>query len=410
MHMPDSVSACPIVLSRTRIGLDLAEDVAQVRDSGQLAPVTTAFGEQATLVTRYSEVRALLADSDAFHVGDTPIPQVLLDAGFDADTILRRRTVGNLILQDPPEHSRLRKMVQAWFTARRVERLRPRVVEIINAALDAMEEAGPPVDLLSMFAKTVPVMVICELLGVPEADRGRFRDRASRADASSSPLEELQRLGDASWVTHELIAHHREHPSDDVIGMLLREHGPGTEAADITDYELVGLGNALLIAGHETTTQMLALGTLALLKHPEQLAVVRDKPDLVAGAVEELLRYLGVMHGGFVRAATGDTTLGGHEIRAGELVVPALAAANRDPELLADGDRLDVTRPPTSHLAFGHGVHFCIGSPLARLELQEAFPALLNRFPDLRLAVPESEVEFADDTVVYALRSLPVTW
>ncbi|MGK4584670.1 cytochrome P450 [Kitasatospora sp. HPMI-4] len=404
---------CPMALPATRDGLDLGDGLARLRDSGQLARATTAFGQEATLISRYEEVRAQLADTDGFHVGSVPPPQVLLDAAFDSESVRRRRTVGNLIMMDPPEHTRLRRMVTAWFTSRRVERMRPRVVEIIDSALDAMEQAGPPVDLVSMFARTVPVMVICELIGVPEAERERFRNPSARTAAPSgpsSPLEELRRLGDAGWVTRELIAHHRDHPSDDLIGMLLREHGPGSEAEDITDDELVGLANALLIAGHETTSQMLSLGTLALLRHPDQLALVRDRPDLVPGAVEELLRYVGVLHGGFVRVATRDTTLGGHRISAGELVVPALAAANRDPRLVEDGDRLEVTRQPVSHLAFGHGVHFCIGAPLARLELREAYSALLGRFPGLRLAVPESELEFTDDTTVYALRSLPVTW
>ncbi|MEV4555553.1 cytochrome P450 [Kitasatospora sp. NPDC049285] len=407
---PAPTGGCPMLLSGTRRGLDLADEVARLRDGGELGQVVDAFGQEATLITRYDDVRAQLSDTDGFHVGTVPLPPVLLERGFDLDEVNRRRKVGNLIMLDPPEHTRLRKMVTAWFTSRRVERLRPRVVEIINTALDAIEQAGPPVDLVAMFSKVVPVMVICELLGVPEAERERFWTTYSPPDGPSSPLNELRRLGEAGWVNRELIAHHRENPSDDVIGMLLREYGPGTGGNELTDDELVGLANALLIAGHETTTQMLSLGTLALLRHPEQLALVRDHPAAVPGAVEELLRYVGVLHGGFVRIATRDTVIGDHKIQAGELVIPALATANRDPRLLADGDRLDVTRPPTSHLAFGHGVHFCIGAPLARLELREAFPALLRRFPKLRLAVPESELEFADDTVVYALRSLPVTW
>lgn len=405
----EQAGRCPMSLAGSRVGLDLAEELGRLRDSGQRPRVTTAFGQQAVMLSRYDEVRAQLADTHGFHVGPVPPPPALVDAGLDPARV-RRRMVGNLVRMDPPDHTRLRRMLTAWFTSRRVERMRPRVVEIINAALDAMAEAGPPVDLVPMFARTVPVMVICELLGVPEADREGFRRRASGTADRATPLDELRRLGDASWVSHELIAHHREHPSDDVIGMLLREHGAGSAANDITDDELVGLANALLIAGHETTTQLLSLGTLALLRHPDQLAMVRDDPAVVPGAVEELLRYVGVLHGGFIRVATRDTTIGGQRIRAGELVVPALAAANRDPHLVADGDRLDVTRPPTSHLAFGHGIHFCIGAPLARMELREAFPALLNRFRDLRLAVPESELQFTDNTMVYALRSLPVTW
>lgn len=406
-------SGCPMSLASTRVELDISPEVTRLRESGQLGRVTTAFGQEATLITRYEEVRAQLADTHGFHVGSVPPPQVLVDGGFDSEAVRRKRTVGNLIMLDPPEHTRLRKMVASWFTTRRVERLRPRVVEIINEALDAMEAAGPPVDLVAMFAKIVPVTVICELIGVPEVQREHFRNRSSRATertGPSTPLDELRRLGEAGWVSRELVKYHRENPSDDVIGMLLREHGADNHEGGLTDDELVGLGNALLIAGHETTTQMLSLGTLALLRHPDQLAMMRDDPTIVAGAVEELLRYIGVLHGGFIRIATQDTTLGDHEIKAGELVVPALAAANRDPRLVADGDRLDITRTPTSHVAFGHGVHFCIGAPLARMELREAFPALLNRFPNIRLAVPDSEVDFTEGTTVYALRSLPITW
>lgn len=418
-HMPADrsltapTSGCPMALSRGRVGLDVADEISELRDGGRLGRITTAFGQEATLITRYDEVRAQMADSVVFNVAGVPSPPALVDGGFDTESVRRRRTVGNLIMLDPPEHTRLRRMVAAWFTTRRVERLRPRVVEIIDAALDEMERSGPPVDLVAMFAKTVPITVICELIGVPEELRERYRRRAERAvsaSAVSTPLDELRRLREAGWVSRELIEYHRENPSDDIIGMLLREHGTDSHDDGITDDELVGLANALLIAGHETTTQMLSMGALALLRHPDQLALLRDDPSIVAGAVEELLRYVGVLHGGFVRVATRDTRLGGHRIHAGELVVPALTVANRDPRLLTDGDRLDITRPPTSHVAFGHGVHFCIGAPLARMELREAFPALLRRFPGLRLAVPDSELEFTQGTTVYSLRGLPVTW
>lgn len=407
--MSEQNGGCPVRLTGTRVGLDMAEEVRRWRDGGERGRVTTAFGHEATYVARYEDVCTLLADSRTFQIGTVPPPPVLAERGYDLDAVARRNA-GNLIMMDPPEHTRLRRMVISWFTPKRVERMRPLVVGIIDRALDTMEAAGPPVDLVSMFAKTVPVMAICELLGIQEAEREQFRSRASRPRGPSSPLEELRRLGDAQWITHELIDYRRQHPSDDVIGMLLREHGPGSPADDLTDDEIVGLGNALLVAGHETTTQMLALGTLALLRHPDQLALVRDDPSQVGDAVEELLRYVGVMHGAFVRRAARDTTLGELSIKEGELVLPALAAASRDPKVVDDGDRLDVTRGRSSHAAFGHGPHFCIGAPLARLELREAFPRLLQRFPGLRLAVPESEVDYSDDTVVYGLRGLPVAW
>jgi cytochrome P450 len=184
--------------------------------------------------------------------------------------------------------------------------------------------------------------------------------------------------------------------------MLIREHSD-----EVTDDELIGIGNLLLIAGHETTSNMLSLGTLALLEHPEQLARVRDDPASVDPAVEELLRWLGVVHGGFPRAATQDTTIGGHPVATGELVVSSLAAANRDPAVVEHGDDLDITRPPAPHLAFGHGIHHCLGAPLARIEMRVAFPALLQRFPSLRLA---GEPDFRHRTLIYGLHRLPLAW
>ncbi|MDD7939310.1 cytochrome P450 [Actinomycetospora lutea] len=184
--------------------------------------------------------------------------------------------------------------------------------------------------------------------------------------------------------------------------MLIREHSD-----EVTDDELIGIGNLLLVAGHETTSNMLSLGTLALLEHPDQLARVRDDPVAVDGAVEELLRWLTVVHGGFPRAAMQDTTLGGHPVAAGDLVIASLAAANRDPALVDDADTLDITRPPVAHLAFGHGIHHCLGAPLARIEMRVAFPALLQRFPGLRLA---GEPEFRHHTLIYGLHRLPLAW
>jgi cytochrome P450 len=190
-----------------------------------------------------------------------------------------------------------------------------------------------------------------------------------------------------------------------MLGMLVREHGE-----ELTDDELVGIGNLLLIAGHETTSNMLGLGTLALLQHPEQLALVRDDPAVVAPAVEELLRWLTIVHSGVVRTATVDVELAGHTIPAGDLVVCSLPTANRDPALLRDPETLDVTRGAAGHVAFGHGVHHCLGAPLARMEMRIAFPALLRRFPGLALDVPFADVPFRAFHFIYGLQALPVRW
>jgi cytochrome P450 len=287
-----------------------------------------------------------------------------------------------------------------------MQRLEPRIVEIVEQHLDAMAAAGSPADLVPTFALPIPSLVICELLGVPYADRAEFQDRTARQLDLSISLEERMELGRAGRAYMEsLVARAKREPGEDMLGMLVREH-----ADEITDDELVGIGNLLLIAGHETTSNMLGLGTLALLRHPEQLAIVRDDPAAAAPAVEELLRWLTIVHSGVVRTATADVELAGHTIPAGDLVVCSLPTANRDPELIRDPETLDVTRGAAGHVAFGHGVHHCLGAPLARMEMRIAFPALLRRFPGLALDVPFEEVPFRAFHFIYGLQALPVRW
>jgi cytochrome P450 len=313
---------------------------------------------------------------------------------------------GNLLGFDPPEHTRLRRMLTPEFTVRRMRRLEPRIIEIVEEHLDAMEKAGPAADLVADFALPIPSLVICELLGVPFADRAAFQARTSRLLDLTLPLDERLEVGRESRAYRaDLVAGAQAEPGDDMLGMLVREHG-----ADLSTDELIGIAGLLLVAGHETTSNMLGLGTLALLRHPEQLALVRNDPAAVGPAVEELLRWLGIVHSGIPRTTTEDVEVGGVAIPADSLVILALAAANRDPRFLPDGDRLDVTRDAAGHVAFGHGLHHCLGAPLARMEMRTAFPALLRRFPDLALAVPYEEVSFRAFHFVYGLLALPVTW
>ncbi|MEJ2888832.1 cytochrome P450 [Actinomycetospora aeridis] len=385
-----------------REGFSLLREIAALRESGETAHVTTPFGHEATMVSRYADARELHGDPQRFRLDAVPPPPAMVAAGRD-EAEWRRRQAGNLLGQDPPDHTRLRKMLTGEFTVKRMKRLVPRVEEIVAEHLDAMEKVGPPAELVDDFALPVPSMVICELLGVPYDDRAEFTERSAKSLDSTISAPERMRLADASRAyMSALVARHRADPGDDLLGMLIREHSD-----DVTDDELIGIGNLLLVAGHETTSNMLSLGTLALLEHPDQLARVRDDPDAVDGAVEELLRWLTVVHGGFPRAATEDTTLGGHPVAAGDLVIASLAAANGDPALLSDGATLDITRPPSPHLAFGHGIHHCLGAPLARIEMRVAFPALLQRFPGLRLA---GEPEFRHRTLIYGLHRLPLAW
>ncbi|WP_433031241.1 cytochrome P450 [Actinomycetospora sp. CA-053990] len=385
-----------------RDGFTLLPEVEALRDAGETRRVATPFGHEATMVSRYADVRELHGDPERFRLDGVPAPPALVAAGRDTAEF-RRRQAGNLLGQEPPDHTRLRRMLTGEFTVKRMKRLVPRVEEIVTEHLDAMETAGPPAELVADFALPVPSMVICELLGVPYEDRGEFTERSARQLDSTIEPQERMRLADASReYMSDLVSRHREAPGDDLLGMLIREHSD-----DVTDDELIGIGNLLLVAGHETTSNMLSLGTLALLEHPDQLARVRDDPTAVDGAVEELLRRLTVVHGSFPRAVVADTTLGGHPVAAGELVIASLVAANHDPEVVERAEELDISRPPSPHLAFGHGIHHCLGAPLARIEMRVAFPALLQRFRGLRLA---GEPEFRHRTLIYGLHRLPLAW
>jgi cytochrome P450 len=297
-------------------------------------------------------------------------------------------------------------MLTPEFTIRRIKRLEPRITEIVTEHLDAMQASGPPADLVEHFALPIPSLVICELLGVPYEDRADFQARSARQLDLSLPIPErfeMQRKGRAYM--RSLVARARCHPGEDILGMLIREHG-----TELTDDELVGIAGLLLLAGHETTSNMLGLGTLALLRHPEQLAAVRDDPDAIGPAIEELLRWLSIVHTSIPRITTTDVEVAGVPIPAGQLVFASLPSGNRDPGFTDAPDVLDIRRGAPGHLAFGHGVHHCLGAPLARMEMRIAWPALLRRFPKLALAEDFDEVQFRSFHFIYGLRSLAVSW
>lgn len=389
-----------------RVGFDPAGELARVREQDGVTRVVTPFGLPAWLVTRYEDVREVLSDPARFSTARRgfPLPEEL-ELQLGEDEILQQRA-GQLLAMDPPEHTRLRRMLTPEFTVRRISRLAPRIEEIVKGHLDELERAGPPADLVSSFALPIPSLVICELLGVPYSERAQFQWRTRRQLDFSVPIQqrlELQR--ESREFMRGQVARAKSAPGEDMLGMLVREHGD-----ELSDEELVGVANLLLVAGHETTANMLGLGTLALLCHPGQLAMVRDDPAAVDPAVEELLRWLSIVPSGIPRTTTTEVTLGGHTIPADELVLAGLVAANRDPALLDDPERLDITRGSMSHVAFGHGVHHCLGAPLARMEMKTAFPALLRRFPRLALAVPFKKIGFRAHHFIYGLHALPVTW
>lgn len=301
---------------------------------------------------------------------------------------------------DPPDHTRYRRLLAGQFTAHRMRRLEPRIAEITAGRLDAMADAGPPVDLVSAFALPIPSLVICELLGVPYADHAFFQSRTNViVDFDRSAEQATDAVRNLAAYLHDLIRHKRATPTDDLLGSLLT-------STDLTDVELTNIAMLLLVAGHETTANMLALGTFALLHHPSQIDALGSDT-----AVEELLRYLSILHiGAPSRAALEDVELAGQLIRAGETVVLGLPAINRDPTRFPDPHDLRLDRDARQHLAFGYGVHLCLGAQLARLEMRIGFRALFERFPTLRLAVPAEEVPLRDSAVVYGVQRLPVAW
>jgi cytochrome P450 len=310
---------------------------------------------------------------------------------------------GEFLLMDEPQHGRYRKPLVGKFTVRRMRLLTERVEQITAEHLDAMEKAGPPADLVSAFARPVPAIMICELLGVPYEDRGSFQKQVeSFMNGETSDEDLIAAYTATQQYLAELVAAKRANPTDDVLSDLTD--------SDLTDEELKGMSLILLAAGLDTTANMLALGTFALLRNPAQLAALRADPALADRAVEELLRYLSVAKT-FLRTALEDVELGGQTIEAGTTVILSYNTANRDPKRFADPHVLDLRRQDGGHLAFGHGIHQCLGQQLARVEMRVAFPALVNRFPTLRLAVPAEEVDLRPETAdVFGVKSLPVSW
>jgi cytochrome P450 len=392
-------------LHMRRDAFNPTSELRDIRETEGVRTVINAFGMQVFLATRHEDIKEVLSDPERFS-NSRPPGFVVPGAPDIPDEEQASARAGNLLALDPPEHQRLRRMLTGEFTIRRMKRLEPRIVEIVDGALDEMERTGPPVDLVSTFALPIPSLVICELLGVPYDDRDDFQRRSARELDLAIPIPErleLQREG-RRYMT-SLVERARRHPGEDILGMLVREHG-----AELTDDELVGIASLLLLAGHETTSNMLGLGTLALLRHPEQLAAVRDNPDAIGPAIEELLRWLSIVHTAIPRITTTDVEIAGVPIPAGQLVFASLPSGNRDPGFIDSPEVLDVRRGAPGHLAFGHGVHHCLGAPLARMEMRIAFPAMLRRFPALALAEDFDDVQFRSFHFIYGLKSLEVDW
>jgi cytochrome P450 len=383
---------------------DPPRQITRLREARPVSPMAFPDGHEGWIVTGYDAVRQLMAAtrfSSRQDIGIFHVPYEI--PGMPAVTEPSPQAPGVFIAMDPPDHTRLRRMLTGAFTVRRVKQLEEHIIDIAERHLDEMARLTPPVDLVKEFALPVPSLVICELLGVPYADRANFQVNSAKFLNKDLPFDEqIAAYTGLTTYLAELVTHKRAAPGDDILSDLARHD-------DLTIEELTGIAFLLLLAGHETTANMLGLGTFALLEHPEQLAELRANPDLLPGAVEELMRYLSVVDI-LYRYATEDIELGGEKIGKGSTVVVSMLAANRDPQRFDNPDTLDIRRTARGHLPFGHGVHQCLGQQLARIEMRAGFEGLLRRFPTLKLAIPASEVKLRTNMQIYGVHELPVTW
>ncbi|MGW4492363.1 cytochrome P450 [Streptomyces sp. NPDC004376] len=362
--------------------------------------IRTPRGDMAWLVTRHEDVRAVLTDrrfsSDPRTLG---FPTYLTGDLPPAP--------GFFLVQDEPDHGRLRRTVTREFLISHMEALRPRMQEILDGLIDDMLRAGTSADLVQDVAYPMASTVIFDLLGVPYEDSQFVRTNTDTAlDRSSTPEEAMAASAKLVQYFDQLVTAKKQEPSDDMVGRLVAS----AEQNDLTHEELVGLAALMLVSGYDTMAQMIGLGTLALLEHPGQLDELKADESLLPGAVEELMRYLTVNHSGLPRAALEDVTVGGQLIRANEGVLVMLNAANRDDAVFEDPDTLNIRRESGGHVAFGYGFHKCIGLTLARVELQTVFGGLFKRLPTLRLSKPVEELPFRHEMVLYGVRELPVEW
>jgi cytochrome P450 len=381
---------------------------AELRSTAPIQRITLPDGRGVWLVTRYKDVLAIFKDER--FVKDwrkvlTPeqlarIPQI---------PPVMEPLSKNMLETDPPDHERLRALVSKAFTPRLIEQMRPRIQAIADSLLDVVEDKGE-MDLINDYAFPLPITVIAELLGVPSEDRNKFRawsDAAVSGNATAEYLETVlvPNMQAFSDYLLEMFEEKHENPKDDLISALVRAEEAGER---LSEDELLGMVFLLLVAGHETTVNLIGNGMLALLQHPDQLERLRNDPSLIKAAVEELLRYDGPVEISPECFAREDVTIGGTVIPKGEMVRVVIAAADRDPEWFPDPDALDITRTDNRHLAFGKGIHYCLGAPLARMEGQIAINTLLRRMPGLRLQKPPESLSWRPGMVMRGLQGLPV--
>ncbi len=376
-------------VEREQIGEEFVHDPhalnRRLRAEGPVRPVTLPRGLQAWVVTRYADVRAALADGRFIGGGES--------------------LIGHMLNSDPPDHERLRRLVNKAFTARRIEQLRPRIEEIA-AGLLADIGAKADVDLLDAFAFPLPITVICELLGVPAEDRDDFRTWSNvLISGGVEPGVVQQAAVDMAGYLSNMIATKRAEPGDDMMSALVTVADAGDR---LSHDELIAMAFLLLVAGHETTVNLIANGVLALIDNPDQFAALRADRALLPGAIEEFLRFESPVKNATLRYTIEPTDIGGVVVPAGEFIVLALGSANRDPGRYADPDSLDIRRDTGGHMAFGHGIHYCLGAPLARLEAEIAFNGLLDAYDRIELAVPVEDLRWRPGVIIRGLERFPV--
>ncbi|MCD7443208.1 cytochrome P450 [Streptomyces lincolnensis] len=398
---PDSPPEFPMP-REARCPFDPPPALKDLQEKTPLTKVRLWDGSEPWLVTRYADQRAVLGDLRVSADPDSPgYPTKASPEGGEGKL--------SFIMMDDPEHARLRRMVTAPFAVKKVEALRSAVQRIVDDLIDGMLSRPGPVDLVEEFALPIPSLVICELLGVPYDDHAMFQENTkTMVRTTATPEERGVATRETAGYLAGQIAQRLAEPKDDLLSSIAGR----VTAGEIDHQQATEMALLLLIAGHETTANMIALGTLALLQNPDQLALLRasDDPKFVAGAVEELLRYLHITHLGRRRAVTEDIEVAGQVVMAGDGVIMANEIANRDPEVFPDPDRLDLTRDARRHVAFGFGVHQCLGQPLARMELQVVYGTLYRRIPTLKLACALEDVKFKNDAFIYGVHELPVSW
>ncbi|MFF5212057.1 cytochrome P450 [Streptosporangium sp. NPDC000396] len=377
---------------------------AALREKGPVHPIDFPPGMDAFLILGHEHGRPALSDPRLSKDLDQGPPAFHQFASMDNPALAH-----NMLNSDPPDHTRLRRLVVKAFTPRRTESLRPRIQEITDGLIDAMAARGHA-DLLDDFAFPLPIIVICELLGVPAEDRDDFREWSGTLVNPNLDEEGTRRRGEVNAAVRayftRVIAERRAEPRDDLISALVAARD---EDELLSEQEMIATLTLLLIAGHETTVNLIGNGMLALLTNPGQLRLLKDRPELLPSAIEEFLRYDGPVQRATLRFATEDMEIAGVHIPKRSVIHVVLGSAGHDPEVFDDPETLDITRTDNRHVAFGHGIHFCLGAPLARLEAQIAFGTLLRRLPDITLACAPDELSWQQSgSLIRGLTALPV--